>query len=107
MHTQGKWQSDLHQNWSTYLQKFHLNIKYKKGSTNHIVDCLNKPPFATLTMVLDSCGHETYGCPQLYETYLDLSKTYQMLGAHAIVANFHLQDEMMCLLVHIFVPSSE
>jgi hypothetical protein len=29
MQTQGKLQNDLHQNWSTCLQQFHLNIKYK------------------------------------------------------------------------------
>jgi hypothetical protein len=34
MQTQGKLQNDHHQKWSTYLQQFHLNIKYKTGSTN-------------------------------------------------------------------------
>jgi hypothetical protein len=34
MQTQGKLQNDRHQKWSTYLQQFHLNIKYKTGSTN-------------------------------------------------------------------------
>jgi hypothetical protein len=29
MQTQGKLQNDRHQKWSTYLQQFHLNIKYK------------------------------------------------------------------------------
>jgi hypothetical protein len=38
MRTQEKLQNDCHQKWSTYLQQFHLNIKYKIGSTNHIVD---------------------------------------------------------------------
>jgi hypothetical protein len=35
--TQGKLQNDHHQKWSTYLQQFHLNIKYKKGSTNNVL----------------------------------------------------------------------
>jgi hypothetical protein len=39
--TQGKLQNDRHQKWSTYLQQFHLNIKYKKGSTNNVADCLS------------------------------------------------------------------
>jgi hypothetical protein len=67
MQTQGKLQNDRHQNWSTYLQQFHLNIKYKTRSTNHIVDFLRKPPFVALTMVLEFCGLETFGWPQLYE----------------------------------------
>lgn len=39
--TQGKLQNDRHQKWSTYLQQIHLNIKYKKGNTNNVVDCLS------------------------------------------------------------------
>jgi hypothetical protein len=89
------------------LQQFHLNIKYKTGSTNHIIDCLNKLPVATLTTVLDSCGHETYGWPQLYETDPDFTTTYQMLGANTVVSNFHLQDGILCCLGHIYVPSNE
>jgi hypothetical protein len=107
MQTQGKLQNDLHQKWSTYLQQFHLNIKYKTGSTNHVIDCLSRPPFATLTTVLDSSGHETYGWPQLYETDPDFTTTYQMLGANEVVNNFHLEDGLLCHMVHICVPSSE
>jgi hypothetical protein len=58
-------------------------------------------------MMLDSCGHETYGWPQLYETIPDFTTTYQMLGENAIVDNFHIQDGLLCRLGHIYVPSSE
>jgi hypothetical protein len=37
----------------------------------------------------------------------DFSTTYQMVGANSVVANFHLQDRMLCRLVHLYVPSSE
>ena len=57
--TQGKLQNDRHQKWSTYLQNFNLNIKYKKGSTNNVVDCLSRPLIMAITIVLNSCGHET------------------------------------------------
>jgi hypothetical protein len=57
--------------------------------------------------VLDSYGHETFGWPQLYETDPDFTTTYQMLGANAVVDNFHLQDGLLCHLGHICVPSSE
>jgi hypothetical protein len=89
------------------LQQFHLNINYKIGSTNRVVDCLGRPPITTLTTVLEFCGHETFGWPQLYETDLDFATTYQMLGAKAVVDNFHLQDGLLCRLGHICVPSSE
>jgi hypothetical protein len=107
MQTQVKLQNDHHQKWSTYLQQFHLNIKYKSGSTNRITDFLSKPPFMALTMILDSCDHETSGWPQLYETDPDFTTTYQMLGANEVVNNFHLQHGLLCHLGHICVASSE
>ena len=89
------------------MQQFHLNIKYKIGSTNRVADYLSRPPVATLTMVLDSCVHEMSGWPQLYETNPDFATTYQMLGENVVVDNFHLQDGFLCRLGHICVPSSE
>jgi hypothetical protein len=106
MQTQGKLQNDHHQKWSTYLQQFHLNIKYKTGSTNQ-AHFLSRPPVMALTTVLDSCSHETYGSPRIYETDIDFANTYQILGENAVVDNFHLQDRLLCHLGHIYVPSSE
>jgi hypothetical protein len=107
MQTQGKFQNDRHEKWSTNLQQFHLNLKYKTESTNQVVYYLNRPPITTLITVLDSCGHETSRWPHLYETDLDFSTTYQMLGANLVVANFHLRDRLLCRLGHLCVPSSE
>jgi hypothetical protein len=107
MQAQGKLHNDRHQKWSTYLQQFHLNIKYKTGSTNHVSHCLNRPPVVALTTVLEFCGHETSGWPQLYETDPDFATTYQMLGENIVFDNFHLQDGLLCRLGHICVPSSE
>jgi hypothetical protein len=90
MQTQGKLQNDRHQKWSTYLQQFHLNITYKIGSTNRVTNCLSRPPVVAVTTILDSYGHETSGWHQLYETDLDFATIYQMLGANAIVDNFHI-----------------
>jgi hypothetical protein len=82
-------------------------MKYKIGTNNCINDCLSRPPVTALTTVLDSCGHETSRWPQLYETDPNFATTYQMLGTNAVVANFHLQDGLLCHLGHICVPSSE
>ena len=105
--TQGKLQNDRHQKWSAYLQQFHLNIKYKKGSTNHVADCLSRPPVAALTTVLNSCGHETSGWSQLYDSDPDFSATYRAVCADTPVPDFHLQDGLLCHLGHLCVPSSE
>jgi hypothetical protein len=67
------------------LQEFHLNIKYKTGSTYRIVDCLNRSLVATLTTVLDSCDHQTYGWPQLYQKDPGFATTYQILGVNCWV----------------------
>jgi hypothetical protein len=107
MHNQGKLQNDCHQKWSTYLQQFHLNIKYKTGSTNRVIDYLDRPPIVALTTVLESYGHETSRWPHLYETDPDFSTTYQMLGENSVVANLHLQDRLLYHLGHLFVPSSK
>jgi hypothetical protein len=77
------------------------------GSTNRVVDCLKRPPVVALTTVLESCGHETYGWPQIYETESYFATTYQMLGANAIVANFHLRDRLLWRLGHICIQSRE
>jgi hypothetical protein len=58
-------------------------------------------------MVLDSCGHETFGWLEIYETDPDFTTTYQMLDANTFFDNFHLQDGLLCRLGHICVPSSE
>ena len=77
--TQGKFQNNRHQKWSTYLQQFHLNIKYKKGSTNNVADYLSRPPIVAITTVLNSCGYETSDWPLLYKRDLEFSHTYKAL----------------------------
>jgi len=84
-----------------------LNIKYKKGSTNHVADCLSWLPIAIMTAVLNSYGHDTSGWLQLYKNDLELTSTYQMLVVGKKVPDFHLQDALLWYLGHLFVPSSE
>jgi hypothetical protein len=43
----------------------------------------------------------------LYETDSDFSTTYQILGANLVVANFHIQNGLLCHLGHLCVPSRE
>jgi hypothetical protein len=81
--THEKLQNDRHQKWSTYLQQFHLNIKYKISISNRVDDCLSRPLVAALNIVLHSCGHETLEWPQLYQQDPDFATTYQLLGTGA------------------------
>ena len=75
VHTQGMFQNDHHNKWYTYLSQFHLNIKYKNGSTNRVANCLCHPPVATLTILLKYYGNKNFGWPQIYKNYLELATT--------------------------------
>jgi hypothetical protein len=84
-----------------------LSIKYKKGRTNRFVDYLNQPPIETLTIVINSYGHETSRCSQLYDNDPNFTITYQTLSVGKLVLEFYLLDELLCHLGHIYFPSSE
>jgi hypothetical protein len=100
-------QNDFHQKCSTYLQQFHLNIKYKTRSTNCVTDCLSRPLIATLTTMLHSCGHGASEWPQLYQRDPNFTTIYQLLGTGANVNDFHIEDGLLCHLGHFCVPTSE
>jgi hypothetical protein len=78
-----------------------------KGSTNNVADCLNRPPIMVLTMVLNTCGHETSNWLHLYKSDPKFGHTYNTLLEGKNVPNFHLQDALLYQLGHLCVPSSE
>ena len=104
MQMQGKLQNNCHQKWSTYLQQFHFNIKYKKESTNIIADCLSRPPIVAITTMLNSCRHETSDWLLLYKSDLEFSDTYQTLLEGNQVPKFHLQGVLLCHMGQLCVP---
>ncbi|KAJ6907574.1 hypothetical protein NC651_018101 [Populus alba x Populus x berolinensis] len=52
--------------WMTYLQQFHLMIKYKKGSHNKLADMLSRPPVTALCLSVFMQVQ-----PTLHEEYID------------------------------------
>ena len=107
MQTQGKLQNDHHQKYSTKLQQFHINIKYKMHTTNRVDDYLSWPPVVSLVTVFHSSSHEASEWPQLYKSDHDFATTYQMLGTCDIVIEFHIQYGILCHMGNICVPSRE
>jgi hypothetical protein len=105
MKTQEKLHNDHHHKWYVYLQQFHLKIKYKKVSTNHIVSCLNWSSIVALTIIPNAYAHETSRWPQLYYNDHKFVVTCQTLGRCKNVPYFHLQDKVLCYVGHICVPS--
>ena len=59
------------------------------------------------TIVLNSCGLETYDWPLLYKSDPEFSHTYRILFEGNQVPNFHLQDALLCHMGHLCVPLSE
>eukprot|EP00253_Pinus_taeda_P029383 PITA_29383 len=70
-------------------------------------NCLNRPLVMALTIVLNSCGHETFDWPLLYKSNPKFGHIYQTLLEGQQVPDFHLQDTLLCHLEHLCVPSSE
>ena len=93
--------------WSAYLQKFHLNICHKKGSTNMISDCLSRPLITRISMVLESCGHQIENWAHLYAYDNEFSDVYIQLveGKHANY--YYLQDGMLSHFGQICVHEEE
>ena len=106
MQMQGKLHNDYHQKWFAYLQQFHLNIKYKKGITNQVTNYLSSSPVATLTMVLDSCGHENLGWSQLYVND-QLHYYLTNVERRQPIVNFQLQDGLLYHYGHLCIPLSK
>jgi len=63
-----------------FLQQFHLVIKYKKGSTNKLVDMLSRPPTLNIIalgtlMHMEPFHHDAYR--EAYLDYEDFKEVYQ------------------------------
>jgi hypothetical protein len=54
--------------------------------------------FAALTTILQSCGHEAFECPQLYQRDPDFATTYQSWVHERMPPIFHIQDGLLCHL---------
>jgi hypothetical protein len=62
------------------MQQFHLVIKYKKGSTNKLVDMLSNPPTSKITslgtlMQVECFTHDAY--KETYTKDEDIKEVFQ------------------------------
>jgi hypothetical protein len=56
INSQSKIQDQRHLKWETYIQHFHLLIKYKKGTTNKMADLLSRPLVQVLHILEVRCA---------------------------------------------------
>jgi hypothetical protein len=65
-----------------FLQQFHLVIKYKKGSTNNLVDMLSRPPTSKITTLLTLMDMDPFILDAYKEAYTsggDFKEVFQQL----------------------------
>ena len=63
-----------------FLQRYHLVIKYKKGSTNKLVDMLSRPPTSKIIalgtlMIMEPFTDDAYR--EAYSEDKEFKKVYQ------------------------------
>ena len=96
---QNKIQQSRNYKWMGFLQKFHLVINYKKGSTNKLVEMLSRPSTSKITylgtlMHMEPLTHDAY--KEAYLENEDLKEVYQQLQSRShvhdgdITVDYHL-----------------
>ena len=89
-----------------FLQQFHLVIKYKKGTSNKVVDMLSRPPIvASIVLKNASLSHDSY--VEQYATDEDVKNVYEKLTHGAQVENYCLQGKLLHRLGKLCIPTSE
>jgi hypothetical protein len=95
-----------HYRWMGFLQKFHLVIKYKKGTSNKVVDMLSRPPIvASIILKNTSLSHDSY--VEQYAIDEDFKEVYEKLTHGAHVENYCLQGKLLYHLGKLCIPTSE
>jgi hypothetical protein len=56
INSQSKIQEQSHLKWASYIQQFQLVIRYKKDTSNKMVDLLTRPPTPFLSILEVRCA---------------------------------------------------
>lgn len=62
---------------------------------------------SSLTTLLEFCGHETFRLPQIYDSDLDITTSYQILGVRKDVTEFICKMDFYVIYVIFIFHSSE
>ena len=89
-----------------FVQKFHLVIKYKKGTSNKVDDMLSRPPIVAFIILNNtSLSHDSY--VEQYSIDEDFKQVYDKLTHGAQVENYCLQGKLLYHLGKLCIPTSE
>jgi hypothetical protein len=106
LQAQTKLQQSQHYKWMGCLQHFHLVIKYKKGTSNKVVDMISRPPIAaTIILKNDSLSHDSYVEQYVVDEYF--KEGFEKLTHGAQVENHCLQGKLLYHLGKLCIPTSE
>ena len=78
LQSQTKLQQSRHFRWMGFLQQFHLVIKYKKGTSNKVVDMLSHPPIST-SIILHNASLSFESYVEQYANDDDFKEIYEKL----------------------------
>ena len=91
INSQRKIQEQGHLKWASYIQQFHLVIKYKKGTSNKMADLLSRPPAQVLHILEVRCA--TYDAwKDMYATDLAFGEIWEALQHPTVINQTHFLD---------------
>ena len=86
-----------------FIQQLHLVIKYKKGTSNKVVNMLSHPPiFASVILHNASLSFESY--TEQYANDDDFKEVYVKRTHGSQVENYHLQGKLLYHLGKLCIP---
>jgi hypothetical protein len=113
---QSKLQQTRHYKWMRFLRQFHLVNKYKKDSTNKLVDMLSRPPTSKITALVTLVHMEPFTHDAYKETYTedeDFKEVFRQLQGQIRIekgddkANYYFQNGLLYKLDKLCVPKGE
>lgn len=110
INSQSKIQEQRHLKWASYIQQFHLVIKYKKGSSNKMADFLSRPPPTSLAILEIRCANFDHWKEQ-YVTDPDFQETWTALQNSTVVnqtpfLDYHIKNGWLYKFNLLCVPHS-
>jgi hypothetical protein len=111
INSQSKIKEQRHLKWASYIQQFHLVIRYKKGTSNKMDDLLSQPPTPVLSILEVRC--ETYDTwKDQYATEPNFREIWEALQSPIVInqtpfLDYTIRDGWLYKLNFLCIPHSE
>jgi hypothetical protein len=89
-----------------FIQQFHLVIKYKKGTSNKVVDMISRPPLVASIILKNAfLSHDSYVEQYVVDEYF--KEVFEKLTRGSQVENYCLQGKLLYHLGKLCIPKTE